>query len=134
MADGSTEEKLTVRQHNALFALLSEPTIGKAATVSGVPERTLRAWMHKPAFEAAYHEARRDAMQQAVARLQQFSGSAAGTLVQLMASGNPAAIRLAAARAVLEFGLRGTEIEDLRNELERLYALVREMHNDTPEL
>lgn len=134
MADDPITDKLTVRQSNALFALLSEPTISKAATMAEVPERTLRAWLHKPAFEAAYRAARRDAMQQAIGRLQQFSGAAAGTLVALMAAPQPAMVRLGAARAVLEFAIKAVEIEDLRDELERLYALVREMSHESTDL
>lgn len=134
MADEPITEKLTVRQHNALHALLSEPTVRKAAEVSKVPERTLRSWLRAPLFVAEYRIARKDAMQQAVARLQQYSGAAAGTLVALMASGNPAMVRLAAASKVLEFAIKAVEIEDLRDELEGLAALVRELSNEPSDL
>ena len=49
MADSSQDETLTARQYQAVAALLSEPTIGKAATAAGVPVRTLYTWLHEDA-------------------------------------------------------------------------------------
>jgi|SRR6266545_991893 len=135
MADISTTEGLTARQHKALAALISEPSIRKAAEASGVPERTLYAWLKDPAFDAEYRLMRREAAQQAIALVQKYSGSAAATLVQLMSSSHPAAIRLAAASKVIDLALRTVEIEDLRDELERLKALVHDrLGNEPPEL
>jgi hypothetical protein len=41
----------------------------KAAEAAGVSDRTLRTWLGKPAFVAAYREARRQVVEHAVARL-----------------------------------------------------------------
>lgn len=120
MAEKPTTNDLTTRQHSALSALMSEPTIRKASEVAGVPERTLYKWLKESAFQEAYRGARRDATQQAIARLQQFSSSAAATLVSLMAGGNPPAIRLAAARSVLELAIKSVELEDIAARLEAL--------------
>jgi uncharacterized protein with ATP-grasp and redox domains len=132
MSDIPADDTLSPTQHNALYALLTEPTIRQAAKAADVSERQVYRWLKTPAFADEYRAVRRAAMQQAIARLQQFSGHAAATLVQLMAVSNPAAVRLAAAAKVLEFGIKGTEIEDLRDEIERLYALVREQMTDEP--
>lgn len=132
MADEPIADKLSVAQHKAVLALLSEPTIRKAAAVAGVKERTVYNWLRTAAFADEYRVARREAMQQAIARLQQYSGQAAATLVLLMASTKPDAIRLRAALGVLEIAIKGTEIEDLRNELEQLQALIRDRMGDEP--
>jgi uncharacterized protein with ATP-grasp and redox domains len=123
MTDISTSEELTARQHRALAALLAEPTIRRAAEVSEVGDKTLYRWMREPAFAAAYREMRGAATQHAIALVQKYSSNAAATLCQLMASPNPAAIRLAAASKILDLAIKATEIEDIRRELEELKAL-----------
>lgn len=121
MADDTTTDKLTPAQHRAVLALLNEPTVRKAAEVAEVKERTLFHWLRtSPMFIDEYRSARREATRQAIGRLQQYSGAAAGTLVQLMAAGNPAVVRLGAARAVLEFAIKAVELEDLEARLKQL--------------
>lgn len=120
MADNDAHDTLTPAQHKAVSALLTEPSVRKAAEASGVKERTLYTWLRQPDFGAAYRAARREATQQAIARLQQMSGAAAVVLCQLMASGNPAPVRLAAASKVLDMAIKSVELEDLQARLEAL--------------
>jgi len=126
MTEPQTTDTLTVRQHKALSALLTEPSVSRAATACEVPERTLRAWLRKPEFDTAYREARRDATQQAIARLQQASGAAVHVLLTVMARENsPAHARIAAASKVLDLAIRAVELEDLEQRikiLEERYA------------
>lgn len=120
MADDAARDTLSPAQHKAVSALLTEPSVRKAADLAGVKERTLYSWLKTPDFAAAYQEARREATRQAIAQLQQYSGMAARTLVSLLASGNPAAVRLAAASKVLDLAIKTVELEDV---LVRLAAL-----------
>jgi len=76
--------ELTHKQDKAISALLSEPTIGAAAAKIGIGESTLHTWLADSDFSEAYRAARREATQQAIARLQQQSSAAAGVLVDLM--------------------------------------------------
>jgi hypothetical protein len=122
MADISTNETLTPAQYKAVSALLSEPSVRKAAEVAGVKERTVYHWLKVPAFADEYRSARREATLQAIARIQQYSGHAAATLVQLMAVGNPAAIRLAAASKILDLAIKSVELDDLAARLAALEA------------
>jgi len=128
MTENQPTEEFTARQHKALAALLAEPSIRKAAEASGVPERTLYAWLKDTAFAAEYRVMRRDATSQAIARIQQFSGHAAATLVQLMASPNPPAIRLAAASKILELAIKSVEVDDITARLEALEVKYAEKH------
>jgi len=115
--------KLTSKQERAIAALLAHPTIEGAAEVLGVNAATVHRWLGEPAFEAAYRSARRDAVQQAVTRLQQVSGAAVGVLVQVMADKtNPAGTRVNAAKTVLEFSFRAVELEDLAERIAVLEA------------
>jgi hypothetical protein len=120
MADISTTEALTSAQHKAIGALLNEPSIRKATESAGMKERTLYHWLKSPDFADEYRAARREATSQAIARIQQFSAHAAGTLVQLMAPGNRAVVRLTAASKVLDLAIKSVEIDDLAARLEAL--------------
>jgi hypothetical protein len=121
MADNSTSDKLSAKQHKAISALLSEPSIRKAAESAAVPERTLYQWLKNPDFDAIYRAARRDAVQQATARLQFASSGAVSVLCQLMARDTVhASIRLSAAKTILELSIKAIEIDDLAARLEAL--------------
>ena len=120
-----TAHKLTPKQEKAIIALLSQPTIEAAAAALGVNPVSIHRWLQDPAFADAYRSARRDAVQQAVTRLQQVSGGAVAVLVQVMADkANPVATRVNAAKTVLEFSFRAVELEDLA---ERIAALEQQM-------
>jgi Tfp pilus assembly protein FimT len=77
--------------------------------------------MALPEFEEAYRKARHRAMGEAIARLQQASSEAVDTLRDVMGDqeATPAS-RVTAARAVLELGMRGTEIEVIEARLRKL--------------
>lgn len=109
-----SEEKLSRRQEEAIVALLSQRSVEEAARTADVGVRTLYRWLKEPEFDAAYREARRAAYSQAVARLQQASGTAVAVLVKVMIEpGAPASARVRAAECILERAHRGIELEDL---------------------
>ena len=59
--------------------------------------------MQVPEFKAAYPTARREAVEQATARLQHATGAVASTLLKLMVDPNvPAAVRLRAADCIVD--------------------------------
>ncbi len=121
MADSAPIDKLTPRQQKALIALLGSASIAKAAAESDIPERTIHAWLRDPDFEAAYRQARRDAVRAATAALQRASGAAVTVIAQLMVNtSTPPAVRLAAASKVLELAIASVELDDV---LARLAAL-----------
>lgn len=120
MTEQNDPDGLTPRQQRALSALLEAPTIRKAAETANIPERTLYAWLKNRQFDAAYRAARRESMRHATGKLQQASAAAVAVLCQLLAPPNPAAIRLGAARSILEFAIKVSEIEDLDQRLAAL--------------
>ena len=89
----------------------------------GVGYKTLLRWLELPEFRDAYRKARREAVQQAVARLQQATGAAGLTILKLMTDPNvPAAVRLRAAECVFDHAIKAIELEDIEvrvAELER---------------
>jgi transposase-like protein len=106
---------LTRKQDETIAVLLTVPTIAQAARQVGVGERTLFRWLRQdPAFQAAYREARRQAVQHAIARIQQATSTAVTTLEGVMRDPDkPSSSRVSAARAVLELALKAVELEDL---------------------
>jgi hypothetical protein len=115
---------LTPKQHKALAALLSEPTVTAAAAKVGIGERTLHTWLHDvPAFVDAYTAARHDAVGQAVGRLQHATGLAVDALVDVLDSAStpaPAAVRVSAAKVIIEYALRFRELDELESRIAAL--------------
>jgi len=115
--------KLARKQEDAIAALLSQRSIEDAARVCGVGARTLIRWLKLPEFRSEYLKARREVVQQAVARMQQATGAAGTIALKLMTDPNvPAAVRLRAAEFVFDRAIKGIEIDDIEarvSELER---------------
>jgi hypothetical protein len=102
------------RQDRMIVALLDHPTQEKAAAALGISTVTLWRSMQKPEFAEAYRKARREAFSQSIARLQQASNAAVGTLLRVMTDREaPAASRVRAADVVLQTTLRGMQMEEI---------------------
>jgi hypothetical protein len=70
--------------------------------------------LQEPEFDAAYRKARRAAFAQATARLQQATGAAVSTLLNIMVDANtPPSTRVRAADSVLDHAKQAIEIEDV---------------------
>ena len=106
-------------EDRALAALLSERTIADAAAKTGVGESTLLRWLAEPTFKARYRDARSQVVELAVTGLQQATGQAVETLVEI--TGNiaaPQAARVSAAKTILDFAVKGVELADLAERIE----------------
>ena len=113
--------KFPRKREEAIAALLTRPSVDDAARTIGVEPKTLRRWMRVPEFQVAYLQLRREAVTQALARMQQGSGAAATVIFKLMVdAGVPASVRLRAAECLFQNAIKGVEIEDI---LARLAAL-----------
>src|SRR2546428_4857936 len=116
-------EKLKRKQDQAVAALLLHPTLATAAKAVGVGEKTLWRWLRDEGFSAAYREARREAVSQAIARLQQVATEAVDALRGVMSDmAVPAPARVSAAKVVLEMAVKAVEVEDLEHRLKALEA------------
>jgi hypothetical protein len=111
------------KKEQAIAALLTHRTTEEAALATGIGISTLWRWMKEREFKAAFLQARREAVSQAIARIQQATGAAGVTILKLMTDANvPAAVRLRAAECVFDMAVKGIETEDLETrvaELER---------------
>jgi hypothetical protein len=117
--------KFSRRKEEAIAALLTQRNVEEAARVAGIGSQTLIRWLKIPEFQTAYREARRAAVSQSDARLQQASSAAVSTLLKIMVDASaPASARVRAADRILERAKHGINDEDVQV---RLAALEQAM-------
>jgi hypothetical protein len=113
-----TEKKMRV-----LAALLTNPTREQAAAAAGVNSRTLRAYLEDPEFQREYQKAYREIVQDATRQAQQGISPAIVALRTIIEDEEqPASARISAARSILEYGLKLTEVNDILEKLKALEA------------
>jgi len=116
-------EKLSQKQETAIAALLSAPSIKAAAIEAGIGEATLWRWLQLPDFQAAYRLARRQIVERAVSELQATCGESVETLKRNLHCEKPA-VEIRAAHIILEQAVKGIELMDLQERVERLEAML----------
>lgn len=118
--------KLDAVRESAILALLTEKSITLAAERCGVSERTLRRWLSEDAEFKAEHDAARKATYQAgIARIQALTGRGVETLEELLDAKKFPAVRLGAARTVVELGIHQHDTETIMRKLEDIEAAQR---------
>lgn len=106
-----------------LSALLSCPTIKEAAEKSTVPARTINDYLAKPEFMARYQAAKADLVKRASDKIQGKMSKAVDVIDELMEDEEtPPAVRLNAAKTLLEYGV---EIHKNEQIIERIVRLEK---------
>lgn len=103
------EKELSPRQVNAIAALLSEPTLEKAAEKVGVSKRQLQRWLDDPYFKAELKATQAQAIDAACMQLAGAASEAIGVLKEIMNDPMPAkgaGSRVRAAAILLESLIR----------------------------
>ena len=114
MSTSGHGEKLSRRQELAILALISESYIGSAAQKAGIAKKTLWRWLQTESFREAYRRTRGEVVRHAMAQIMAAMTTAIDSLCQVMGDTEaPASARVSAAKAVLDFGLKASELEDL---------------------
>lgn len=117
----NSEDGLSLKQERAMAALLSEPTVEKAAVAAGVSKQTLYRWLDEPAFGATFRKLRRQSFSHAISRTQHYLPRALHTLMRVMADKDASAsARVSAATAVIKFARESVELDELVQRVERL--------------
>src|SRR4051812_28015131 len=109
-------DNLGTKRQRAIAALLTHPTVAKAADAVGMAESTLRRWLASPEFRAALRKAGREAIEFAVSRLHEGAAEAADALRKNLRAGKPSD-RTRAAQVLLDAAFRGAEMLDLAGRL-----------------
>src|SRR5690242_11270872 len=89
---GTARDKISLarmtKQEKAIQALMTQPTIEKAAQEAQIHPATLYRWMKQAQFQEKWVEARRTVSSVATARLQQAGPAAVSLLFHLMKNEN----------------------------------------------
>lgn len=111
-------DKLTAKQQKALEALIVSSSLRQAARISGVSERAIQNYLKQNEFLIAYRNAGAARLRNATRIMQNALSDAASALHDIVKNGNePSSNRIAAARALLEYGARYTEFTDILEEI-----------------
>jgi hypothetical protein len=114
---------LAANQQKFLTALIAAPSLGVAAGRVGLSERTASRYLADPDFQDAYRAAQREALAVAMGKLSSLTGAAVATLQALLTDDTvPPAVRLAAAKAILDTAVKWVDTADLQERLAALEA------------
>jgi len=108
-----------------LLALACGATVEAAARSLDISEATIYRRLRAPAFRRRLQDLRADMVQRTAGTLTAAAGEAVKTLLALQKEAIPPAVRLGAARAIIELGLKlraATEIEQRLAALEAAQA------------
>jgi transposase len=98
------DDGLAPRHHRAIAALLTFSSIEKAARHVGHSDKTLRDWLKRPEFRAAYKRAADEALTEATVQLRAAAPEAVKFLRETLADkNNTHAVRERAASKLLEY-------------------------------
>lgn len=112
-------------REKAMAALLSSDTQTEAAAKCGITDRTMRAYLADPEFYAEYRKRKRQLVSDATRQLQASYQSAIRALRNIVERDDSTeGARISAARALLEYGGRFTETNDIMTEMEELSELA----------
>lgn len=112
---------LTPRQERFITELQEARSIRDAAAAAGVAERTARYWLAQPTIRRALQEATTQRLSAASAQSASALAEALAVLRDLLsAPDTPPAVKVSAARAVIECGFKTIDAADFA---ERLAAL-----------
>ena len=107
-----------------LLNLACGATIEAAAQKAGLSARTAFRRMADPDFQRQLQELRAEMLGRVGGMLTAASLEAVKTLIALQAANTPSAVRLGAARAILELGMKVREVNELSQRLSALEAQV----------
>jgi hypothetical protein len=105
-----------------LLALACGATVEAAAQKAGISQATAYRRLAEPAFRQRLQEVRADLVQRTAGALTAAAQEAVRTLLALQKDNVPAAVRLGAARAVLEIGVKLRESAELAERVAALEA------------
>jgi hypothetical protein len=105
-----------------LVALACGSTMEAAARKAGISERTAHRRLKDPAFGRRLDQLKTETVRRAADMLTAAALEAVKTLLSLQADNVPAPVRLGAARATLELGMKAREFADLTERIAQLEA------------
>ena len=110
---------LTPNQMKAIEALMTHPTKKDAAKAAGISDVTLRKYLSNEEFQEEYRKAFTGLVTEATRQAQKALSPALSALSDIVKDKDESSTaRIAAARSLLEYGLRLTEFSDILREMD----------------
>lgn len=104
-----------------ISALLTSDTQKEASAKAGISDRTLRKYLSNPAFNNEYQRRKRKVLDDATRQIQTCLKTAINALKEIVTNKDSSdGAKISASRALLEYGLRFTDITDIMSRLEAL--------------
>lgn len=103
--------------HTLMLALACGATVEGAARKAGVSERTVYRRLEQPGFRRELNELRAGMHERAMGMLTATALESVKTLLALQGCEIPSAVRLGAAKAALDFGLKLRQMVELEGRL-----------------
>jgi hypothetical protein len=112
-----------------LMALVCGATVEAAARAADISQATAHRRLKDPEFCNQIQQTKADMVQRTASMLTASGMESVKTLLELQKSSNTGSVRLGAARAVLEIGMKAREFAELE---ERLTSLEEQAAANTP--
>ena len=110
-----------------LLALACGATIETAARQAGVSESTAHRRLKEQEFSLRLKDAKADMVRRATSMLTASAMESVKTLLDLQKNSHPPAVRLGAARSVLELGMKLRQMTELEQNLEELRERIENL-------
>jgi hypothetical protein len=111
--------------HVLLTALACGATVEGAANKAGVSPATVYRRLKDPEFQRELHQLRSEMVQRMAGMLAAAGGEAVKSLLALLKETGPAAVRLGAARSVIELAVKLREVAELEPRIAALEGQSR---------
>jgi AcrR family transcriptional regulator len=115
-----------------LLALACGATVEAAAKQCQLSDRTIYRRLKDADFKARLQAVRNDMVGRSAGLLTAAASEAVRTLLASQKDSAPPAVRLGAARAVLEVGMKLREVVDLQTRMEELEAMLEDLKKQQP--
>ena len=126
---GSKRKK---NEEQLLLALACGATVEAAARQCSLSERTVYNRLADDEFKKRLDEIHTDMVQRSAGMLTAAAGEAVRTLLALQKESIPHAVRLGAARAILEVGMKIRQVVELEQRMAELEKMVEEQNAAQP--
>jgi len=122
---GGDGRKRPRKQDDFIEAMLSHSSVESAAAAAGISRATAFRWLQHQDVIQKLRQARQQAWSRAMAQVQEAAPEAVAALRKILHEAENESPRVAAAKTILELGLRVVEIGDIEQRLEKLEAIAK---------
>ncbi|HEX8289184.1 MAG TPA: hypothetical protein VF556_14380 [Pyrinomonadaceae bacterium] len=119
------KQGLTVKQENALLALLRHGSVRLASKETGISETTLWRYQQLPEFQSRMKKIRSAINEETTSLLQRASFRAVNRLMQLMDDENTQdAVKYASAKTILDLHFKNQELREIQESVQELKEMI----------